>query len=116
MYLGDLRIIMTVSKDLIIRCNECRYDETWAMSVLQHRKLKSVIKNAGFTKESESFVSPNKHYCPDCNDREKEVFHVYDGYGEEYLGEVNAWGIVDARQTAWDIFEEENVVKREKME
>jgi hypothetical protein len=107
---------MTVSKNLVITCNSCHDSQTWSMSVLRRHKLKSVIKNAGFVTESGSFIEENDHYCPDCNDREKDTFHVYDGYGEEYLGPIEAWGIVDARRVAWDEFDEENMVKREKMD
>jgi hypothetical protein len=83
---------------------------------LRDKKLSSILENNGFTKESDSFIQPNKHYCEDCNERTKDTFYVYDGYGEEYLGEVEAWGIVDARYTAWDKFDCENMVKREKEE
>lgn len=107
---------MTVSKNLVITCNGCHESETWAISVLRHRTLDSVLENAGYATENNGFVEGTDHYCEDCNDRERETFHVYDGYGEEYLGPVDAWGIVDARQVAWDEFGVENMVKREKQE
>lgn len=107
---------MTVSKNLEITCNDCYETKTWNLSVLRNRSLKSVLKNAGFVTESNGLLQGNNHYCPDCNDREKETFHVEDGHAEEYLGTVEAWGINDARQVAWDEFECENMVHREKEE
>jgi hypothetical protein len=107
---------MTVSKDLMITCNGCYESKTWSIDVLRHQTLDSVIKNAGFVKDHKGFVEGTDHYCPDCNDREKKMFHVYGGRGEEYLGPVEAWGIRDARQVAWDEFDQENMVKREKQE
>lgn len=107
---------MTVSKNLKITCNGCHENQTWDISVLRQRTLKSVLKNAGFTTEAGGVLEGNKHYCPNCNDRERETFYVADGYGEEYLGEVEAWGIVDARREAWAVFNCENMVKREKAE
>jgi len=107
---------MTVSKDLVITCDGCHESETWAISVLRNRKLESVLKNAGYEKDHKGFIEGTDHYCEDCNDRERETFHVYDGHGDEYLGPVDAWGIVDARQVAWDEFDQENMVKREKVE
>lgn len=103
---------MTVNRNLEITCDECRTTKTWALSVLRDQKLKTVLKNAGFTKETNGLMKPTNHYCSDCNDREKETFYVVDGYGEEYLGEVKAWGIVDARRVAWDEFNCENMVAR----
>jgi hypothetical protein len=75
-----------------------------------------VLKNAGFITESNGLFEGRNHYCSNCNDREKDTFYVIDGYGEEYLGTVEAWGIVDARQVAWDKFECENMIYREKSE
>lgn len=105
---------MTVSKNLVVTCNGCHNSKTWAMSVLRDRTLKSVLKNAGYEKDHKGLLEGTDHYCPDCNDREKETFHVYDGCGDTYLGTVEAWGIVHARRVAWDTFECENVVKRER--
>ena len=105
---------MTVSKDLKITCNSCYESETWDISILKHQTFKSVLKNAGYTKDYKGFIEGTDHYCGDCNDRERETYHVYDGYGEEYLGPIEAWGIVDARKVAWDEFGVENMVKREK--
>lgn len=105
---------MTVSKNLEISCNKCHETQTWALSVLRNRKLKSILKNKGFTEKYHGFWEGTSHWCPDCNDREKETFYVVDGRGEEYLGEIEAWGIVDARNVAWDKFECENMAKREK--
>ena len=106
---------MTVSKNLKITCNECLESQTWNIEVLRHSKLRTVLKNAGFSTESNGFFEGNEHHCADCNDRQRETFHVYDGYGEEYLGPIEAWGIVDARRVAWDTFNCENMVKREKI-
>jgi hypothetical protein len=75
-----------------------------------------VLKNEGFVTKSDSFLDENDHYCPDCNDRTKKTFYVVGGYGEEYLGSIGAWGIVNARQVAWDKFERSNMVYRGKEE
>lgn len=107
---------MTVSKNLEISCNGCLESQTWDIDVLRDQTLKSVLKNAGFVKESNGFLEGPDHYCPDCNDREKDTFYVIGGRGEEYLGEIKAWGIVDARRVAWDTFDQENMVRREKSE
>lgn len=107
---------MTVSRELTVRCNGCYETERWGIDVLRHRKLDSVLKNAGYETESGGLLGANEHYCPDCNDRETDTFHVYDGHGDEYLGPVEAWGIVDARDVAWDTFECENMVKRERID
>lgn len=107
---------MTVSKDLTITCNGCYESKTWSLSVLRDRTLDSVIENAGYEKDHKGLLEGTDHYCPDCNDREKDTFYVYDGTGATYLGPVEAWGIVDARQVAWDEFGVENMVKREKQE
>jgi len=87
---------------------------TWSLSVLRGEKMKSILKNQGFTKKYHGYWKSSSHWCPDCNDREKETFYVVDGHGEEYLGPIEAWGIVDARNVAWDTFECENMPKREK--
>jgi len=105
---------MTVSKNLKITCNNCHESQIWSASILHHRKLESVLKNNGYTKKYHGFSEGKTHWCPNCNDREKDTFYVVGGKGEEYLGEIEAWGIVDARQVAWDTFECENMVKREK--
>ena len=107
---------MTVNKNLKITCDGCNESKTWALSVLQSRSLNLMLENEGFTKESNGLLEPNYHYCPDCNDREKETFHVIGGYGEEYLGTVEAWGIADARKSAWDKFECEHMIREEKPE
>ena len=103
---------MTVSRNLEITCDDCHTTETWALTVLESQKLDTVLKNAGFTTETNSVLEPNSHYCSDCNDRDKDTFYVVDGHGEEFLGEIKAWGIVHARRVAWDEFECENMVKQ----
>lgn len=108
--------IMTVSKNLKITCNGCHESLTWAISVLRSRTIESILENEGFYTESNGFLEGNKHYCPGCNDREKETFHVCDGYGEEYLGTIEAWGKVDARKVAWEAFDCENMVSRQREE
>lgn len=107
---------MTTERVFVIRCNECREEKTWTANVLRHQTEKSVVRNAGFTVENDGVLRGDKHYCPHCNDREKDTFHVYDGHGDEYLGPIEAWGIVDARRVAWDEFDQENVVKRERVD
>jgi len=107
---------MTVSKNLKIRCDNCRETKTWSAQVLRHRKLKSVLENHGYTKKYHGHWKSTTHWCPDCNDREKDTFYVVDGRGDEYLGEIKAWGIVHARRVAWDTFECENMVKKGKPE
>lgn len=104
---------MTVSEILEITCNNCHKTETWARSVLRNRKVKSILENRGYTKKYHSWWEGDTHWCPECNDREKNTFHVYDGHGEEYLGSIEAWGIVNARKVAWDTFDCENMVKWE---
>lgn len=106
---------MTLEKQLVLTCNGCRATEEYDLSIRRHRTMKSILKNVGFTRESAGLFSGTNHYCPDCNDREKDKYHVYDGRGDAYLGSVKAWEIVDARREAWDTFERENMVKREKM-
>lgn len=113
---------MTTSRNFVIYCNGCHEEDTWGISVLRHTKERDLIKNAGYTTEAgETFLDGRKHYCPDCNDREKDEFHVYDGYGEEYLGTVEAWGIIHARRVAHDektpeADTREVMVKRERKE
>lgn len=114
---GDDKVIsMTVSRNLEITCDECNETETWSMAVLRDRTIDSILKNAGFATEHGTITEGAKHYCSDCNDREKDTFYVTDGWGEEYLGEIKAWGIVHARQVAWERFECENMVKRNRAE
>lgn len=105
---------MTVNKNLEITCNECYKTKTWDLSVLEHQTLKSVLRNSGFSVDHNGMLQGDSHFCANCNDREKDTFYVVGGHGESYLGEVDAWGIVDARRVAWDTFECENMVKREK--
>lgn len=106
---------MTIRQEVVLRCDECGTESMWDQSVLKQRTVKSIVTNSGYEKRSTGFMSSTDHICPDCNDRSKETFYVYDGYGGEYLGEIEAWGIVDARQVAWDTFEQENMVKRERV-
>lgn len=103
---------MTLTKEIRLKCDDCGEEKIWTQT--KDLKIDSVIKNAGFSKEWKSVFEGPDYYCPDCNDREKETFYVVDGRGEEYLGDIEAWGIVDARNVAWDTFECENMVKREK--
>jgi len=107
---------MTIRQEVVLRCNECGAESIWDQSVLKQRTVSSIVENNGYVRDSKrsTLLSGTKHLCPDCNDRSKETFYVYDGYGDEYLGEIDAWGIVDARQVAWDTFNQENMVKRER--
>jgi len=104
---------MTVSKNLEIRCNNCYETQTWNISVLRDRKLDSILANHGYTEKYHGFAKGKTHWCPDCNDREKKTFYVVGGAGEEYLGTIEAWGIVDAQRVAWDTFDCENMPMRE---
>lgn len=68
------------------------HNKKWALTVVKSQKIDTVLKNAGFTTETNSVLEPNSHYCSDCNDRDKDMFYVVDGHGEEFLGEIKAWG------------------------
>jgi hypothetical protein len=107
---------MTVNKNLEIRCNNCYETKTWSISILRDRKIDSILENHGYTEKYHGFPKGKTHWCSDCNNREKTIFHVVDGYGEEYLGTIKAWGIVDARRVAWDRFDKECMVSRDKDE
>lgn len=94
---------MTTSRIFELTCNGCYETKTWQLSSLRNHSAEHLIKNIGYSIESGgSFLAGKKHYCPDCNDREKDTFYVYDGYGEEYLGTVKAWGRDDARRVGHD--------------
>jgi len=104
---------MTVSKNLKIQCNNCYETQRWSISILRDRKLDSILENHGYTEKYHGFAKGKTHWCSDCNDREKKTFYVVSGSGEEYLGTIEAWGIVDARRVAWEQFNCENMPMRE---
>lgn len=96
---------MTLEKVFRITCNDCYEDTEWGIRSLRDYKAETLRKNAGYSKVSrEGFFKSDKHYCPDCNDREKQTFYIVGGYGDEYLGEVEAWGKVDARTKSSEKF------------
>lgn len=105
---------MTVSKNLEIYCNSCHETETWSIDVLRDRSIELILENHGYTTKYHGWSKGSTHWCPDCNERTKNTYYVIGGRGEEYLGEIKAWGIHDARRVAWDTFDQENMVKREK--
>ena len=105
---------MTVSKNLEITCNSCYETKTWALSALRSSSIDSILENHGYTSKYHGWSEGKTHWCPDCNNRDPNTYYIYDGYDEEYLGEIEAWSIVDARRVAWNEFNCENMVRQEK--
>lgn len=95
-----------------LSCDGCTNSKEWDIEALRNIGRESLIHNSGYTSEgSNSVLGGPNHYCPECNDREKETFYVVDGRGEEYLGTVEAWGRSHARRTARDVFDKRMVME-----
>jgi len=102
---------MTTSRVFRIKCNNCFEEREWDIAVLRHTDAKQLIQNAGFIRESNWLMERTEHFCPDCNEREKDTFKILNAEADEKIGTVEAWGIEDARRKGHEKFGRADVVK-----
>lgn len=102
---------MTTSRVFRIKCNNCFEERVWDITVLRHTNAKQLIQNAGFTREVDSFQGKTEHFCPECNEREKDTFKILNAEADKKIGTVEAWGIEDARRKGYEEFGRAGVVQ-----